>query len=187
MVVVDSLSQRAGAGWGWILIYGILSMLFGLAAFAWPFAATLAVTLIVGSFLMVTGAFSIAAGLFGKGHDGRIYAVLFGLVSVVIGMIMALEPASGAASITLLIAFWLAARGVLEVVMGMRFRWHRWWFVALGVLNLLLAIYVMVTLPWSALTLPGFILGISFVVGGFASIDQALGHRRGAPAFATPA
>jgi len=182
-MVADSLSQRAGAGWGWILAYGVLSVVLGFAAFAWPFAATLAVTLIVGSFLIVTGAFSIAAGLFGKGHDGRIYAVLFGLVSLIIGSIMALEPASGAASITLLIAIWLAARGVLEVAMGVRFRWHRWLFVILGLINLLLAIYIVVTLSRSALALPGFLLGISFLAGGIASIDQALGHRKGAQAF----
>lgn len=178
------LDGRIGAGWGWILIYGIVSLLFGFMAFAWPFAATLAVTLVIGTFFIVSGAFSIAAGLFGKGHDARIYAVLFGLVSLVIGCIMAFEPVSGAASITLLVAIWLGIRGALEVAFGIRFRWHRWWFVALGVLNLLLAGYVVATLPWSALTLPGFILGISFIFSGIASIDQAMAHRKGARAFA---
>lgn len=176
---------RIGAGWGWILIYGIVSVLFGFAAFVWPFAATLAVTLVIGTFFIVSGVFSVAAGVFGRGHDGRAYAVLFGLLSLVIGCIMVFEPVSGAVSLTLLVAIWLGVRGVMEVALGVRFRWRRWLFVILGVINLLLAGYVVATLPWSALSLPGFILGISFLFGGFASIDQALAHRKGAAAFAT--
>ncbi len=36
----------------------------------------------------------------------------------------------------------------------------------------------------SALTLPGYILGISFLFGGITSIAAALAHRKGEPAFA---
>ncbi len=76
--------------------------------------ATLAATLVIGAFFLAAGIVSIAAGIFGKGHEGRGYAIGFGLVSLIIGLIMAFEPATGAISITLLVAVWLGLRGALE-------------------------------------------------------------------------
>lgn len=179
-------TPRAGAGWGWIIGYGILSALFGIAAFVWPFAATLAATIVIGAFFILAGAVSIGAGVFGTGHEGRGYALGFGLVSLVIGLIMAFEPLTGALSLTLLVAVWLGLRGAMEIAFGLRLRRGKGMMIALGIVNLLLAIVVLATLPFSALTLPGFILGISFLMGGITSIVSGAHHRRGAPAFATP-
>ena len=175
-----------GAGWGWILGYGVLSVVLGIAAFAWPFAATYAATLVIGAFFIAAGIVSIASGVFGRGHEGKGYAIGFGIVSLIIGLIMAFEPATGALSLTLLVAVWLGLRGALEIALGVRFTRGRGWMLGLGIVNILLALYVLATLPWSALTLPGFILGISFLLGGVTAIASALSHKRGAAAFAVP-
>ncbi len=179
-------TKATGAGWGWIMAYGIVSVLLGVAAFVWPFAATYAATVVIGVLLFVSGVFSIAAGLFGQGHEGRIYAVLFGLLSVIVGAVMVFEPATGALSLTLMVTVWLLVRGVLEVVLGFRMRRRRGLMIALGVVNILLAGFILATVPWSALTLPGFILGVSFLVGGVTAITAASDHRKGADAFAMP-
>lgn len=177
----------AGAGWGWILAYGILSVLLGVAAFVWPFAATYAATLVIGAFFIAAGALSIGAGVFGRGHEGRGYQIGFGILSLVIGCILAFEPVTGALSLTLLVAVWLGVRGAMELGFGFRMRRGKGAMIALGLVDVILAIVVLATLPFSALTLPGFILGISFVFGGIASITSALHHRKGEPAFAVPA
>ena len=174
----------AGAGWGWILAYGILSVMLGIAAFVWPVPATFAATLVIGAFFIAAGALSIGAGLFGRGHEGRAYQIGFGLLSVVIGGILAFEPATGALSLTLLVAVWLGVRGAMELGFGFRMRRGKGAMIALGLIDVILAIVVLATLPWSALTLPGFILGISFLFGGIAAISSALAHKKGEPAFA---
>ncbi|MFN3677697.1 MAG: HdeD family acid-resistance protein [Sphingomonas pseudosanguinis] len=174
---------RPGAGWGWILAYGVLSALLGLAAFVFPVPATLAATLVVGAFLIASGLVSMGAGIFGKGHEGRGYAIGFGLVTLIIGLIMAFEPATGAISITILVAVWLGLRGALEIGLGAKMRRRRGWMIAMGVLNIILALFVLATLPWSAMTLPGYIVGISFLFGGITAIASALDHKKGASAF----
>ncbi|MDR6786741.1 uncharacterized membrane protein HdeD (DUF308 family) [Sphingomonas sp. BE138] len=176
-----------GAGWGWIMAYGVVSVLLGVAAFVWPFAATYAATVVIGALLFVSGVFSIAAGLFGQGHEGRVYAVLFGVLSVIVGAVMVFEPVTGALSLTLMVTVWLTVRGVLEIVLGFRMRRRRGLMIALGVVNLLLAAFILMTVPWSALTLPGFILGVSFLIGGITAITAAGDHRKGAQPFAMPA
>jgi uncharacterized membrane protein HdeD (DUF308 family) len=179
----DTAIPRTGAGWGWILAYGILSVLLGVAAFAWPFSATYAATLVIGTFFIVAGLVSIASGFAGRSHERRGYAIGFGIVSLIIGLIMAFEPATGALSLTLLIAVWLGVRGALEIALGARFKRGRGLMIVLGIVNILLAVFVLATLPWSALTLPGYILGISFLFGGITAIGQGLAHKTGAPAF----
>lgn len=176
----------AGAGWAWILAYGVLSLALGVLAFLNPFAATYAATLVIGALFIAAGIVSLAAGVMGK-HEGRGYAIGFGLLSLVIGVLMAFDPMSGALSLTLLVGVWLGIRGAMEIGLGARFKRGRGLMIALGVVNILLAIYVLATLPWSALTLPGFILGISFVFGGVTSILSALHHKKGAKPFAAPA
>lgn len=174
----------AGNGWAWVLASGILSLLLGVLAFLWPFAATFAATLVIGAFFVAAGLVSIGAGIFGKGHGARGYAIGFGLASLIIGGLLVLEPLTGALSLTLMVAVWLAVRGALEIGFGFRLRHGKALMLALGIVNILLAIFVLATLPMSALTLPGFILALSFVMSGVTSILSALHHRRGASAFA---
>ena len=77
-----------------------------------------------------------------------------------------------------------ARRGVMEFLWGVRFTRHRGWMIALGVINVLLALYILATISWTALTLPGFILGVSFVLAGLVEVTRASYHRKGAAAFA---
>ncbi|KQM56993.1 MULTISPECIES: HdeD family acid-resistance protein [unclassified Sphingomonas] len=169
-------ARTTGPGWGWTLAYGIVSVLIGILAFAAPFPATLAATMIVGFFFLAGGAASLVAAF--RSGNGRGYALLFGLLSVVAGGYMVLVPVGGALSLTLLMIVWLGARGIMELFIGFRFKRLRVPMLLLGALNIVLAILLYTTVPWSALTLPGYILGASFLFGGIVAIMGALSDRR---------
>jgi len=174
---VDQPFHKSGAGWGWILAYGIISTIIGFLALAWPFSATLAMTLVVGAFFIATGIASLASGIGGKGHETRWYEMLFGVISIALGCLLAFRPVIGAISLTLTVATWLGLRGIFEIYWGFRIRRHRWLLIVMGVINILLDIFLLATLPMSAMTLPGFILAISFIFGGVTAIMVALGYR----------
>ena len=183
----DTISREAvpvGAGWGWLMAYGILSLLFGFLSLIWPFSATLTATVVIGFLFLFSGIASIAAGVMGGARQGRRYAVLFGIVSLFIGAIMVFDPVTGAMSLTLVVAVWLGVRGVMEILWGARVAHHRGWMIALGVVNIVLALWILGSISFSALTLPGYILGVSFLFAGLVEVMRALNHRRGAPAFA---
>lgn len=166
------------AGWGWTLGYGIVSILVGILAFAAPFPATLAATMVVGFFFLVGGIASLVAG-FSSRTSHRGYAVFFGILSVLAGGYMVVVPVGGALSLTLMTILWLGARGIMELIVGFRIARLRMAMLLLGALNLLLAIALYTTVPWSALTLPGYILGASFLFGGIVAVMNAWAHRRG--------
>ena len=180
-------APSTGAGWGWIIAYGVSSALFGLAALLWPFPATIAATFVIGIGFVVTGVFSLVAGLRGTGAESRGYSLLLGALSIVAGVVMIARPLTGAISLTIVVASWLLLRGGLEIMLGFRMRRRRWLMVLLGLINILLALLIIGTVPFSALTLPGFILGVSFLFGGVAAILAGMDHRSGASPFTFPA
>jgi uncharacterized membrane protein HdeD (DUF308 family) len=169
----------AGSGWGWTLGYGIVSILVGILAFSAPFPATLAATIVIGFFFLAGGVASLVAG-FSSRTSHRGYAIFLGVLSVVAGGYMVLVPVGGALSLTLMAILWLGVRGVAELLVGIRFKRLRVPMLLLGALNLLLAIVIYTTVPWSALTLPGYILGASFLFGGIVAVMNAITERRGA-------
>ena len=52
-----------------------------------------------------------------------------------------------------------------------------------GVVNILLGLMVVATVPLSALTIPGFILGMSFLFGGVVAIMAGVDQKSGTTAF----
>jgi len=169
----------ATPGWDWTLTYGIVSIAIGIMAFVAPFPATLAATMVVGFFFLAGGITSLIAG-FSSRTSHRGYAIFFGILSVLAGGYMVFVPVGGALSLTLMTILWLGARGIMELIVGFRIARLRMAMLLLGALNLLLAIALYMTVPWSALTLPGYILGASFLFGGIVAVLNALAHRRGA-------
>ncbi|WP_174296367.1 HdeD family acid-resistance protein [Sphingomonas bacterium] len=183
-MVIDTMAKKgAGAGWGWLMAVGIVSAALGVAALIWPFPATFAATLVVGTLLMTIGITTIAAGALGRGHGRETYLILSGILSFIIGLSIASFPLSGAVTLTVLVAVWLGVRGVLELIAAARRKRARGLMLALGAINVILAVLIFATMPGSALTLPGTLLGISLLLGGFGEIRAASAHRAGAPAF----
>jgi uncharacterized membrane protein HdeD (DUF308 family) len=169
-----SSPTSARIGTGWLLAYGLLSIAVGVTAFLWPITATLTATLLAGSFLIATGAVAVVASFGLRGHHFSAYTLLSGILSLVIGAWIIFEPASGAISLTLLIAIWLTARGVLEIAIGARFRRFGISLVLLGILNVVLAVWIIWGIPFTAMTLPGYVLGISFLFSGITATLQAI-------------
>src|SRR5688572_5677106 len=75
--------------WWLMLLRGIASILFGVAAFIWPGLTVLALTLLYGAFAFADGIFSLGAALTGRG-DRAIptwWLALIGLLGIAAGAV----------------------------------------------------------------------------------------------------
>ncbi|WNO52462.1 HdeD family acid-resistance protein [Stakelama saccharophila] len=169
---------RGNRGWGLMLVYGLLSVILGIVAIFWPFPASLAAALVFGAFLVAAGIGAIASAVAGHAHESRLYSLIFGGISLVVGVLIWFAPVAGVVSLTMLVMGWLTARGILELYLGARFRRNRALMLFLGVLNLALVALILLTGPYSALTLPGYIIGLSFLVSGITVTANAISHRQ---------
>ncbi|USI73019.1 HdeD family acid-resistance protein [Sphingomonas morindae] len=167
------------SAWGWVVASGAVLILAGLAALAAPGAASVAVTLFLGWLLVIAGVAGIVMGLRTRRAHQRSLDLLYGGVSLLVGLIAVFNPIAGAASFALAFALWLGLRGVFELVGASRSAGSlRTVLILAGLANLLLAVLLIANFPYPALTVLGLFVGLSFLFSGVVSLLAGFQLRR---------
>jgi uncharacterized membrane protein HdeD (DUF308 family) len=126
-VVAAVKGVRRGERWGAMLFQGIIGILAGAIAVFWPGIGALALTYLIAAWALVTGAFEIAAAIrLRKIIEGEWLLILAGVLSILLGVLIAIYPGTGA----LVLVWWLAAYalayGVVSLALAFRVRsWFR--------------------------------------------------------------
>lgn len=170
---------RAGLGRGWSITFGVLLLIGGVLAVAFPFLSSIAVTIYVGWLLIVAGIFRIVTAFaYGSSAD-RLWNVLLGLVLLVGGGLIVYDPLAGALTLTVLLAAVFVVEGAMEIAASFSGRARRgWgWLLASGIVALIAGLLIAFQLPSSALWVVGFIAGIRFMFSGIRYLSD-IGTRR---------
>ena len=115
--VAAALRNTGEKGWGVLLFEGILGILAGVIALAWPGITALAFLYLLAAWAIVTGILQIVAPLSFPMSGGRaVLMVLSGLLSIVFGILIAAQPASGLLAVVWLIGAYAVVLGVMYVV-----------------------------------------------------------------------
>jgi uncharacterized membrane protein HdeD (DUF308 family) len=152
---------------------GAFLAVFGVLAMVAPLISGIAVTVMIG-FLMIMGGimqtiFAFRAESFGKG----VLVFLFGGLGVVAGFIILMTPQTSLGFLTLMLAGFFVASGVVDIILGFNKRpdegWG--WLLFSGALSILLGILVFAQWPVSALWLVGFYVGIRMLMHGWVMMS----------------
>ncbi|WP_460272818.1 HdeD family acid-resistance protein [Celeribacter sp. ULVN23_4] len=159
----------------WVGI-GVLSFLFGLLALGNAVAASLAITIMLGTLFAIAGAAQLWAGFSGVAHDNRGFSILWGLLSLMIGVSFIANPAEGTVSLTIIVTAFLFASGLIRLLMAWRMRESRlfWTLLLSGAVTVFLAVYIMADFATISLSLLGILLGIELLVDGAGLIGFGL-------------
>lgn len=113
-------------------------------------------------------------------RGGFIWELLLGIVYVVAGIYFLINPITGMASLTLALAMYLLAEGILELIFSFRIRPVRGWGWLLfdAVITLILALIIWRTWPSNAAWVLGTLVGISMLFSGIARLMLSLAARR---------
>lgn len=103
--------------WKWLVVQGVLGLLFGLAILVFPIAALASFALLWGFWALLDGASSLAQ-VFAKGQSvgTRILLSVLALVSILAGIFAVLRPFVTVGALTWFLGIWLVVRGVGELV-----------------------------------------------------------------------
>jgi uncharacterized membrane protein HdeD (DUF308 family) len=114
-----AISGRVRENRGWLVVWSLLSIAFGIACFAYTDMSALALLYVIGAYAVAIGVITIA-GAFSLPLDGgdRALITLAGLVSIAFGIVMFAKPGDGALVLLALIAAFALVRGVAEVVVA---------------------------------------------------------------------
>jgi uncharacterized membrane protein HdeD (DUF308 family) len=106
-----------------LIIVGILGIAAGIVTFFWPGMTALALLFFIASWAVLMGIFEIAAAIRLRKHiENEWLLALSGVVSIVFGVLMFLQPGAGALAVVWLIGSFLLVFGILLVVLGFKLK-----------------------------------------------------------------
>jgi uncharacterized membrane protein HdeD (DUF308 family) len=119
------MGGAAGSRW-WLAIVGILGVGVGLLTFFWPGMTALALLFFIAAWAITSGVMHIIGAIqLRKEIDNEWLLILGGILSVLFGLILIVQPGAGALALLFLIAAVAIAYGAVLVSLAFRLRSHR--------------------------------------------------------------
>ncbi len=177
---LEETRQEIARHWGWFLTLGILLVLIGMAAIAFPFLSTLAAKIAIGWIFLVAGVVEVFHAFYVKRWAGFFWNLLIGLLYIAAGVWLAFFPLTGILTLTIVIAALFIAEGVMKLIMGFRMRPHEGlgWVIFSGLVAIAAGLLIALNLPTSAVWALGLLAGINLLFSGWSFIYLALTGKR---------
>ena len=100
----------------WTLgINGVLSLVFGIVIIAWPGISLEALTIVFGIYVAIAGVVALSAVLRGYVTQGRGWLVLWGLVSIAVGVVCFVWTDMSALALLYVIGAYAIAIGIITI------------------------------------------------------------------------
>ena len=181
--MLDSVRKGAGTGrlrrsWAWVVADGVLGVVVGVLALAWPRVTVLALAIVLGVGLLLQGAFELsAASRVASGTRGRGWLIFFAVLAIVAGLICLLQPGAGLFAIALGVTIWFFVAGINELVAAFTYAEHRVWNLIAGVVSVIAGV-ILIADPGIALSTIALLTGVLFIVRGLTEIGMGAQLRR---------
>lgn len=108
--------------WGLLLIEGLLNLAVGVAAFLMPGAAVWAFVFLLAVWAVVTGVLMVVSAFSLHQHYGRWWLILGGVISVLFGLALLVNPSMSAIVLTWWLGAYAIAFGILLLILGFQLR-----------------------------------------------------------------
>lgn len=164
-----TLLRTLGRAWWLVLARGILAIVFGLIAWAWPKLTLFVLVAFWGAYALIDGAVALVAGFRMRAESGPLWSVIVvGLLGIGGGAAALLWPGMTALVMLMFIASWAIAVGAFQIVTAVRLRReieNEWMMGVSGALSILLGILLILNPDAGWVTLVWLIGGFSIAFG----------------------
>lgn len=145
------LSEFLSRSWWILLLRGVVAILFGIAAIAWPGVTAVTFVTIFAAFALVDGVCDVIHAIrFRKDLEHWGLSLIAGLFGIAFGVLALAAPAAttavGSVIVALYVAGWAIVTGALRIAMAIRLRKEiegEWLLGLSGALAILLGIWIM--------------------------------------------
>jgi uncharacterized membrane protein HdeD (DUF308 family) len=177
----DAATRIIRDHWKLSLIEGVIMIVLGFLAIAVPVIAGLAVTILFGWLFLISGIVGLYTTYAMRHAPGFWWSLLSGVLGVVVGLWLLIQPGVGLVSLTYLLIAFFIIEGVATIMFALDHRaalTGRWgWMLTSGIVDLFLAAIILAELPGTVAWALGLIVGINMIFGGASMIGMALtGH-----------
>jgi len=162
---------------GWFIGLGVTFAVLGALAVFLPFAASLVTTIVIGWLMMVGGVLQAIHAVRNRRWASSTWAIVAGVIEVLAGVLVVAFPIAGTVTLTLILAAFFAAEGILKLIRAVQHRglpaWG--WLLFDGVVSLALGLLVLARWPSTAVWALGLLVGINLLFGGASMLLIGLG------------
>lgn len=110
---------------GWLVLVGILGIAVGVLTFAWPGITAFTLVVLIGAWALMIGIFEIVGAIrLRKEIEGEWLLGLSGSLSILLGIILLLQPAAGALAVVWWIGAFAVIMGLAYIGLALRLRKH---------------------------------------------------------------
>lgn len=157
----------------WVLrISAILGIITGIVAILMPLVATFAANLVIGAILAGQGVVDAVLAFKARSKKRMAGKFLLGLISIAAGVLLFLFPVFGVLSLTIWLAAYFAASGLMKGFWAFKLRpAPRWgWMLFSASIGVVIAALIVFGLPSTAFWVLGLFLGVDLIFFGFATL-----------------
>lgn len=115
-------AAEEGQRWGLLVLEGVVGILTGIAAAAWPGLTVMVFVGLIAAWALITGGLMLTAAVNVDAEHGRMWLVLAALASIVYGALLVLAPMVGALVLTWWIGAYALVFGIAMLVFAFRLR-----------------------------------------------------------------
>jgi uncharacterized membrane protein HdeD (DUF308 family) len=163
---------------GLLIVRGIVGIVFGLVAFAWPGITIAALVVIFGLYAVIDGVTNLILGLTRRpGHERSWATAIQGIVGIVAGVLAFIWPGVTALALVIVIGAWAIVTGLFEIAAAIKLRKEitgEWMLALSGLLSVAFGVLVF-AFPGAGAVGIAWVLGAYAMAGGIILI--ALGVR----------
>ena len=165
---IDALNTNLTRNWWIVALRGLLAIVFGIIAFAWPEITLLSLVLVFAGYSIVDGTLGILLAIRGARRGERWgLLMLTGLLSITAGVMAAVWPGLTVIAFVLIMAFWAVFTGavVTAVAFDMRVDHGRWWLGLAGLTSIVYGVLLVVAPLLGAVVLTWWVGAHALVLG----------------------
>jgi uncharacterized membrane protein HdeD (DUF308 family) len=180
-MTLEGLLTNYARDWWLIALRGVLAVIFGALAFAWPAIALLALVTLWGAFALADGILSLIAAWRIRDAGRPLWPlILMGFLGVAVGVATFIWPGITAIALLMFIAFWAIVTGILQIVMAIRLRreiQNEWLLGLAGALSVAFGV-IMIARPGAGAVAVVWVIAAYAVFFGLLLIALAFKLRR---------
>ncbi|WP_170565209.1 HdeD family acid-resistance protein [Ruegeria atlantica] len=161
----------------WLLL-GLLSIAFGIFVLGAPVVASVAVTVVTGVLLLISGALQVVGGFTVEGTGNKILSLIMGAVMLFLGWSFLDHPLQGTLTLATVMLILFMAGGIARVILSFQMKGTQffWPTMVSGILSIVLAGIIWTYVgsdPQVLLSILGIFLGIEMLFNGFGLVFMA--------------
>jgi uncharacterized membrane protein HdeD (DUF308 family) len=156
--------------WGLLLFRGVVSILFGLAAFVWPGITLVALVVLFGAFALLVGVAALIVAISARGSRGFASLMFEAIFGIAAGVVTFFYPGISAIVLLAVIAAWAILTGVAAIAAAIALRKEltgEWMLALYGALSVVFGLMIVLRPAAGA-------LAVVWLIGAYAMLAGAI-------------